>query len=106
QNVLVALQWRDLTGYGEAASSTYFGETTGTVLAALATFEPILADASATPFALEQLLDACSARLGHNPAAHAAIDMALHDLLGKALGAPVRDVLGLRGLAHPDTSLT
>lgn len=106
QNVLVALRWRDHVGYGEAASSTYYGETQATVLAALAAMEPILAARDASPFALERLTNECAARLRRNPAAHAAIDGALHDLLGHAVGSPVRDLLGLRGLALPETSLT
>lgn len=106
QTVLVALGWRGLTGYGEAASSTYFGENTGTVLAALRVYARELAVADASPFALDALLDRCRARLRHNPAARAAVDLALHDLLGKALGAPLTDVWGLRGLPLPQTSLT
>ncbi len=106
QNVLIALRWRGHVGYGEAASSTYYGETQATVEAALRALAPILARADATPFALESLTSECRARLRRNPAAHAAIDGALHDLLGRALGAPVRDVFGLRGLPLPETSIT
>jgi L-alanine-DL-glutamate epimerase-like enolase superfamily enzyme len=106
QSVLVALHWNGLTGYGEAASSTYFGETTGTVLAALDAYRPLLAESTASPFQLERLLTDCTTRLRRNPAAHAAVDAALHDLLGKALDAPVRSLLGLQGLDHPFTSLT
>ena len=106
QTVLIALGWRGMTGYGEAASSTYVGENTGTVWAALRTLAQVLKAPGATPFAAERLLDECHARLRHNPAARAAVDMALHDLLGKALDAPVTDLWGLRGLPLPPTSLT
>jgi muconate cycloisomerase len=43
---------------------------------------------------IEAALRACEARLPPNPATLAAIDMALHDFVGQALGVPVHVLLG------------
>ena len=42
-----------------------------------------------------------AAAIGHHGAAKCAIDIALHDLVGKRLGLPVRDLLGIDGEIPP-----
>ncbi len=105
-NVLVRLRWRapdgrELEGLGEAAPYPYYGELRGTVEACLDAFAPLLGD---DPFALDAVLAACDARVRHNPAAKAAIDLALHDLLGKVLGRPLWQLWGLDPGRGPLTS--
>src|SRR5918911_3540849 len=106
ENVLVRLRWtapdgRELEGLGEAAPYAFYGELRGTVEACLDAFAPLLGD---DPFALDAVLDALDARVRHNPAAKAAIDLALHDLLGKALDRPLWQVWGLDPTRGPLTS--
>jgi len=91
-NTLVRIEHEGIEGLGEASPSHYYGESRALVEAALAAWAPCLGD---DPLAL----DAIEARmrvtlLGHG-AAHAAIEMALHDWIGKKLGVPVWRLLGL-----------
>ena len=103
-SVIVELRhagWPDLVGYGEGYPDAYYGETTETIEAVL----PLLlravdpdalgageADAEA---ALARIGDALNDRIAHHGAAKCALDIALHDLLGKRLGLPVHRLLGL-----------
>ena len=50
-------------------------------------------------FDIEAIGQALDSRLAGNPAARAAVDIALHDAMGKALGVPVYDLIG--GCAQP-----
>jgi L-alanine-DL-glutamate epimerase-like enolase superfamily enzyme len=90
-------------GTGESFAEPYYGETTDTVPVVLpfllAAVEPLAADlrgdrATATR-ALEQASVAMDRALGHHGGAKAGIDIALHDLVGKRLGIPVFELLGL-----------
>ena len=106
ENVLVRLRWRapdgrDLEGLGEAAPYAFYGELRGTVEACLDEFAGLL---GTDPFALESVLDAVEARVQHNPSAKAAVDLALHDLVGKALGRPLWQLWGLDPARGPLTS--
>ena len=108
ENVLVRLTWeapdgRRLIGLGEAAPNAYYGENVATVRAALDTYAPLLGD---DPLALEAILARLSSTLGHNAAARAAIDMALHDLAGQLAGLPLWRWWGLERDAGPLTSFT
>ena len=59
---------------------------------------------STVPFqTLHELMNQ-TARL--NPAARAGVDLAAYDLLGKSLGVPVYDLLGLNPDHTPRTSFT
>ncbi|MFH9959330.1 dipeptide epimerase [Streptomyces roseolus] len=89
---VVELAWGGLRGLGTARDADP-GE--------LDACAPALAGAS--PYGLRAALDALPA-IG--PAARSAVDMALHDLLGKATGRPLRHLLGLDGLPVPPTALS
>jgi L-alanine-DL-glutamate epimerase-like enolase superfamily enzyme len=106
ENVLVRLRWqapdgRDLEGLGEAAPYAYYGELRGTVEACLDAFAALLGD---DPLALDSVLDALEARVRHNPSAKAAVDLALHDLVGKLVGRPLWQWWGLDPRRGPSTS--
>lgn len=108
RNVLAHLTWeapdgRRLVGLGEAAPNAYYGETAETVVAALAAYAPLLGD---DPLALEATLGSLPRQLGHNAAARAAIDMALHDLAGQLVGLPLWQWWGLDRQQGPLTSYT
>src|SRR5436189_2588818 len=99
--VLVELTHEGVTGYGEATPIERYEESAESALAFVEEAAPLLGD---DPFAL----DAIGSRLAERPgeqAAKAAIDAALHDLIGKLVGLPVWKLLGLER-AGPPTSWT
>jgi len=101
-NVLVRIGDGEREGLGEAAPVTQHHETQASVLeylGALARCWPPSDDS----FLLEDLLAALPAG---SQAARAAVDMALHDLVGKKLGTPLYRLLGLNPELAPVTSLT
>ncbi len=98
-NVLVTLEQDGLIGYGEAAAVFYYGDTQESLTQALSELPPLGDDI----FALENSLRAVPT-LPH--AAHAAVDMALHDLWGKRLGQPLYRLFGLSPAPLPQTSFT
>ena len=77
------------------------GETQQTVITALEEVVGILVGAD--PFDIEHILHTCWLKIPAFPAAMAAIDMALYDLVGKALHVPVYQILG--GKSRPGIGL-
>jgi L-alanine-DL-glutamate epimerase-like enolase superfamily enzyme len=98
QNVLVRIRAGGLEGLGEAAPVRQHHETQAGVMGYLA--DLALPD---DPFLLEDLLDALPPG---SQAAKAAIDIALHDLQGKALEVPLYRLWGLNPARAPQTSFT
>ncbi|HYL29783.1 MAG TPA: dipeptide epimerase [Gemmatimonadales bacterium] len=90
-------------GWGEAAPTTYYGETPETVLAALNLYA---AQLPADPFDLEAAEHSLRATLGGNPSARAALSTALHDLVGKRLGVPLCRLWGLDAAKTPISTFT
>ncbi len=91
-NTLVRIEHEGIEGLGEASPSHYYGENRALVEAALAAWTPCLGE---DPFDLDAIEARMHAVLRGHGAAHAAIDMALHDWIGKRLGLPVWRLLGL-----------
>ena len=102
-NTLVRIQHDGLEGLGEAAPSSYYGENRRLVEAALETWAPHLGD---DPFALEAIERRLSGVLRGSRAAHAALEMALHDWIGKRLGLPVWKLFGLDPSTTPLSCVT
>lgn len=98
-NVLVRIGDGEHEGLGEAAPVRQHHETQATVLAYLASLPPL----SENPFHLEELLAALPAG---SQSARAAVDIALHDLIGKRLGIPLYRLFGLNPESSPPTSMT
>ncbi|HEX6290438.1 MAG TPA: dipeptide epimerase [Herpetosiphonaceae bacterium] len=88
-------------GLGEAAPVAYHGESAEAVTETLAGWRSELARLD-DPAAITWLLQ----RLTGSRAARAAVDLALHDALGKRLGCPVYHLLGLSQLPLRQTSFT
>jgi L-alanine-DL-glutamate epimerase-like enolase superfamily enzyme len=90
-------------GWGEAAPTRFYGETTETVLAALPYYATALPD---DPFRIEDAELRWATMLRANPAARAALSAALHDLVGKRLGMPVWKLWGLDAAKAPRSTFT
>jgi muconate cycloisomerase len=71
----------------------FVADTTHSVVAALSEiYAPGLLGKD--PFDIENITEGFDARLAGNPAARAVLDIALYDLMGKALNVPVHKLLG------------
>jgi L-Ala-D/L-Glu epimerase len=103
--MLVELGRDSLTGYGEAAMPPYLGESQATAAEFFSRAAPVLR-ALADPFQLEEILPALDALAPGNTAAKAALDIALHDWIGKKLCAPLHRLWGLDPKKTPITSFT
>ena len=90
-------------GWGEAAATKFYGETTESVLAALDTYRGVLPD---DPFDLEEAERRWEQLLRRNPAARAALSSALHDLVGKRLDVPLYRLWGLDPAKAPRSTFT
>ncbi len=101
--MLVELHYENLIGYGEAAMPPYLGESQKT---ASTFFEKIDLEQFTDPFRMEEILDYVDGIAPANYAAKAAIDIALHDLVGKLLGQPWYKIWGYNKEKTPVTSFT
>jgi L-alanine-DL-glutamate epimerase-like enolase superfamily enzyme len=93
-NILVRIESDDgAVGWGEAASApTMTGETIASMMAAVTHMMPGLLKRSADDFAGAST--AMDAQMYGNTGAKAAIEIALHDLVGRATGQPLHAMLG------------
>ncbi len=90
-------------GLGETAPARFYGETVETVQVA---FDILDAGLDGNLDAIESVMSELESVLGRNYAAKSAIDMALHDRLGKKLGVPLYQLWGLDPKATPLTTFT
>ncbi len=95
-NVLVRIESDDgCVGWGEAASApTMTGETVASMIAAVDHMAQALLQRPAADFAGASA--AMDAQMYGNSGAKAAIEIALHDLVGRATGQPVHALLGAK----------
>src|SRR5213083_2623344 len=93
-NVFVRIESDNgVIGWGEAASApTMTGETVESMMAAMHYLTPALEGRPAEDIA--GTVAAMTARMYGNSAAKGAIEMALHDLVGRATSRPVHALLG------------
>jgi L-alanine-DL-glutamate epimerase-like enolase superfamily enzyme len=91
-------------GWGEAAPSRFYGETTETVIAALDRLAVVLHGADA--WSLDAIEAEMQAVLRFNASAKSAVSAALHDLAAKRLGVPLHRMLGLDPARAPRSSYT
>ena len=90
-------------GIGETAPAQFYGETVQTVASALETLSLKL---EGNLDEIQDVMTGIESILNGNYAAKSAIDMALHDRLGKKLGVPLYKLWGLNPQKTPFTSFT
>ena len=101
--VQVKIEYQGVTGYGEASMPPYLGQSVETVVAFL---KKVDLTRFSDPFCLEDILAYVDSLSQGDSAAKAAVDIALHDLVGKLLGAPWYRIWGLDSSKAPDTTFT
>jgi L-alanine-DL-glutamate epimerase-like enolase superfamily enzyme len=101
--MLSEVTYEGVTGYGEASMPPYLGESHATAAAFLSRVD--LAQFS-SPFLLQDIMEYTDRLAPGNYAAKAAVDIALHDLVGKLLGQPWHRIWGLNPDLAPHTSFT
>ena len=101
--MLVEVEHDGVIGYGEASMPPYLGESQASAAAFLARID---LGRFPDPFQLGEILPAIDALAPGNTAAKAAVDIALHDWIGKKLGAPWHRIWGLDPTKAPVTSFT
>jgi L-alanine-DL-glutamate epimerase-like enolase superfamily enzyme len=99
--VIVTVRCGDGEGIGEAFPVAYYGETVETIeavlprlVSAVEEIGDVPGEAGAALSWLARASAAMDASIGHHGAAKAGIDIALHDLIGRGLGAPLWRLLG------------
>lgn len=102
-NTLVRLEHEGIEGLGEAAPAHYYGENRALAERALEIWAALLGE---DPFALEAIERRLRGALDGQAAARAAVEMALHDWIGKKLGVPVWKLLGVDPATTPVSCVT
>jgi len=101
--ILVQLEMDGVVGLGEASMPPYLGESQETVIAFI---EKIDLSSFSSPFQTEDIISYIDSIDQKNTAAKAAIDIALHDLMGKLLDMPLYKLWGYNPHHIPPTSFT
>jgi L-alanine-DL-glutamate epimerase-like enolase superfamily enzyme len=101
--MLVEVEADGIRGYGEAAMPPYLSEDLDS---AQRFFSSIDMSRFTVPFDIAKIMQALEHQAPGNPAAGAAVDIALHDWVGKRRGAAWHRIWGLDPAAAPPTSYT
>ena len=101
--VQVEIEYQGFTGYGEASMPPYLGQSVESVTAYLA---KVNLRQFADPFCLDDIEEYLDSLSPGDSAAKAAVDIALHDLVGKMLGAPWYRIWGYNPAKAPSTTFT
>ena len=101
--MLTEIEYDGLIGYGEASMPPYLGESQKTATEFLTKVD--LSQFS-DPFLLEDIIAYIDSLAIGNYAAKAAVDIALHDLVGKMIKQPWHKIWGLNPEKTPNTSFT
>ena len=102
-DMLTALEFDGITGYGEASMPPYLGESVET---ATKFFSSLDLGQFKDPFQMDDILAYVDSVMPGNCAAKAAVDIALHDLVGKIMGQPWYKIWGFDPADTPNTSFT
>lgn len=101
--VLTTIEYDGLVGYGEASMPPYLGETQASVIEFL---KKVDLSGFNDPLKIEEILQYVDSITENNTAAKASVDIALHDLAGKIIGAPWHKMWGLNTDNIPNTTFT
>ena len=101
--VQVRIDYEGFTGYGEASMPPYLGQSVETVCNFL---QKVNLEQFNDPFRLEDILTYIDSLSPEDSAAKAAVDIALHDLVGKLMGQPWWRIWGLDPSKAPNTTFT
>jgi len=85
----------DVVGVGEGYPDRFYGETVETMEAVMPLLLDAVGELEPTPDWLAAAGRRMAAAIAHHGGAKCAIDIALHDLVGKITGRPISDLLGL-----------
>ena len=107
-DVQVELDYDGITGYGEASMPPYLQKELGSLESVMAFLRQVQDGIGqfTDPFRLEDILAWVDGLSEGNAAAKAAVDIALHDLVGKLLQAPWYRIWGLDKEKAPSTTYT
>ena len=101
--VQVEIDYQGFTGYGEASMPPYLGQSVDSVTSYL---QKVNLHQFADPFCLEDIEQYLDSLSPGDSAAKAAVDIALHDLIGRMLGAPWYRIWGYNPAKAPSTTFT
>ena len=101
--VQVRIDYDGLTGYGEASMPPYLGQTVQSVTSFL---EKVDLGQFPDPLQMEEILTYVDSLSPGDTAAKAAVDIALHDLVGKIIGQPWYRIWGYDPAKAPSTTFT
>ena len=102
-DVQVKIEYDGFTGYGEASMPPYLGQSVESVTTFL---KKVNLDQFRDPFRIDDILTYVDGINEGDTAAKAAVDIALHDLVGKMMGQPWFRIWGLDPGKAPDTTFT
>ena len=102
-DVQVKIEYDGFTGYGEASMPPYLGQTVESVTKFLS---KVNLEQFKDPFQIDDILTYVDGINEGDAAAKAAVDIALHDLVGKMMGQPWYRIWGLDPAKAPDTTFT
>lgn len=102
-DVQVKIEYDGFTGYGEASMPPYLGQSVDTVTKFL---QKVNLEQFKDPFQTDDILTYVDGIGEGDTAAKAAVDIALHDLVGKLMGEPWYRIWGLNPGKTPNTTFT
>lgn len=107
-DVQVEIEYDGITGYGEASMPPYLQHELGTMDSVLAFLKKVQDTIGrfSDPYQLEDILAYVDSLSPGDAAAKTAVDIALHDLVGKMLQAPWYKIWGLDKEKTPSTTFT
>lgn len=101
--IVLTLEHDGITAYGEASPTKRYGEDLATIDTF---FRSLELDRFDSPFQLEEILAYVDAKAPGNTSAKCAVDLALHDWVGKKLGVPLYKLWGLEKSKAAQCSFT